>query len=69
MRVRISLRRNLGQLTVNPVLGPVPGYSVVERDSPDISIGEGTSVVAPLEVLLYIFLAYLTLFVYSSVVL
>ena len=54
---------------VNPVLGAVPGHSLVERGPPHVGFEEGGSLVGPLEVLLYIFLAHLTLFVYSSVVL
>ena len=59
----------LGPANGNMILGPVPGYSVVERDPSLDGIGEGASLIAPLEVILYIFLAYLTNFVYSSVVL
>ena len=54
---------------VNPVPDTVPGPSIVERDPPHLSFEEGTSLVGPLEVLLYISLACLTNFVYSSVVL
>ena len=53
----------------NLVLDTVPGPSVVERDPPHVSFEEGVSLVGPLEVLLYVFLACLTNFVYSSVVL
>ena len=60
---------NLELTDGEPVLGPIPGYSLMERDPPHFGFEEGRSLVGPLEVLLYVFLAHLTLFVYSSVVL
>jgi len=41
----------------------------VERDPSHVGFEEGTILIPPLEVLLYLFLAFLAHFVYSSVVL
>jgi len=54
---------------VNLVSGPLSGRTFVEWDPPHVSHEEDKPLVTPVEVPLYIFLAYLTIFVYSNVVL
>ena len=57
------------QITVNPFSDPVPGYSLVERHPPRVGYKKDGLLITPVEVPLYLFLAYLTHFVYSNVVL
>jgi len=66
VRVCIPVPRNLDQLMENLVLDQVSGRSLVERHPPH---EEGTILIPPLEALLYLFLAFLTHFVYSNIVL
>jgi len=54
---------------VNLVSGPLPGRTVVEWDAPHVSHEKDKPLMTPVEVPLYVFLAYLTIFVYSNVVL
>ena len=60
---------NLNKLMMNLFLGPLPGRSLVERDTPHVGLEKDPPLVTPVEVPLYVFLAYLTFFVYSNVVL
>jgi len=57
------------QMTVNPFSDPLPGYSLAERHPPHVGYEKGGSLITPVEVPLYLFLAYLTAFVYSNIVL
>lgn len=54
---------------VNLVSGPLPSRTVVEWNPPHVSHEKDKPLMTPVEVPLYIFLAYLTIFVYSNVVL
>ena len=66
---RLDLSPDLNRLTTNPVSGAIPGHSFMEWDSPHLSYEKDKPLITPVEAPLYLFLVYLTLFVYSSIVL
>jgi hypothetical protein len=55
--------------TVNLVSGRIPGRSFVERHLPRVVCEKDEPLMTPVEVPVYFFLAYLTMFVYSNVIL
>lgn len=66
----LCLFLNLSRLMANiPDSGRVSGCSLVERHPPHVGHEKDEQLITPVEVPLYFYLAYLTLFVYSSIVL
>jgi len=60
---------NSNRPMVNLVSGALPSRTVLEWNPPHVSHKKDKPLMTPVEAPLYIFLAYLTLFVYSNVVL
>ena len=60
---------NSNQLTVNLFLDPIRGDSLVEWYTPYVDFEKDGPLITPVEVPLYLFLAYLAFFVYSNVLL